>query len=213
MNGILLIWGCLLSGGPAVAGGTMPPGGTMQSQSGWELKRDRDGVVIYTRESPDSPLKEYRASAVYDCSLKEVYDIAMDLESRPDWVINCTGLEIIDTVDGKIRYHTSYDIPWPMQDRDLVVELEKKEYTPAYAHLLTRSIDLEYPLKKGVVRMPRYREEVFYEKIDEGHTRFRVEGFADPGGSVPAWVVNMFLVDGTYDSVIRTREIIASRGR
>jgi hypothetical protein len=200
MNRIFIIAFCLMAGRP------------VQCQSPcWELKREREGVTIYTRESPDSPLKEYRVSAIHNFPMEELYKMSIDLESRPKWVIHCTGLEIIDTVDGRIRYHTSYAVPWPFLDRDLVVEEELVYKGPDSAHLLTRSIYLDYPLGDGMVRMPRYREEVFFEKIDACRTRFRAEGFADPGGSVPAWLVNMFLVDGIYDSVISTRERMAGK--
>jgi len=179
-------------------------------QSDWNLKKDKDGIVIYTRSSADSQLKEYRARAEIQSSLSDVYKFLTDLEKRPEWVIKCTGLNIIDTVGNRIRYHTSYDIPWPMEDRDLVVEAKlsiSEDLTGA--HLITRNVELDYALKKGHVRMPRYMEEVCLEKIDSVTTLFRTEGVADPGGKVPAWIVNMFLVDGIYDSVQRTRERLA----
>ncbi len=182
-------------------------------QSEWELKRDRSGVVIYTKESSDNHLKEYRVSALIEGSLKNVYAFLTDLEYRPEWINNCTGIEIIDTLkDGRIRYHTGYDIPWPLQDRDLVVEaMFSMQEGAASAHLLTCQTELEYPPIKGVIRMPRYREEVFLERIDAGTTRYRSEGFADTGGTMPPWVVNVFLVDNIYDSVIETRKSIAER--
>jgi len=181
-------------------------------QSDWDLKKDKDGIVIYTRSSADSPLKEYRVSAEIQSPLSDVYKFLSDLEKRPDWVIKCTGLDIIDTLGDWIRYHTSYDIPWPLEDRDLVVEVGlsvSEDFTGA--HLLTRSTDLEFLQKEGVIRMPRYKEEVFLWAVDSETTLFRSEGFADPGGKVPAWIVNMFLVDGIYDSVQRTRERVAKR--
>lgn len=183
------------------------------SQSGWVLKRDRDGIIIHTRESAGSNLKEYRVEAVYDSPLESVYNFLTDLESRPEWVINCTGLEILDTLpNGSVLYHTSFDIPWPLADRDLVATVKFTRNTAGHGtHLLTEMTDLEYPLKKGVVRMPGYREEISLEKIDDTHTRSLTEGYADPGGTVPAWVVNMFLVDGTYDSVRRSRDRVAAK--
>jgi hypothetical protein len=201
MNVLIAVLICLLHGSE------------LQSTPGWELKRERNGIIIYTREATDSDLKEYRAYAVIGCPLEDVFEFALDLEHRPQWVNHCTGLEIIDTVAGRVRYHTSYDLPWPLPDRDLVVEMEVLEKDSNAVHLLTRSIDLAYPVPEGVVRMPRYREEVFYERLDAGHTNYRIEGFADPGGKVPAWVVNMFLVDGIYDSVIRIRETAAKDSR
>lgn len=181
-------------------------------QTAWDLKRDKDGIVIYTRSSADSPLKEYRARAKIQSPLRNVYKFLSDLEKRPEWVIHCTGLDIIDTTDGRIRYHTGYDIPWPMEDRDLVVEADlwvSEDFSRA--HLLTRNVERDYVLKEGVIRMPAYLEDVYLEKVDSGTTLFTAEGFADPGGKVPAWLVNMFLVDGIYDSVQKTRERVAER--
>ncbi|MFC2115845.1 START domain-containing protein [Bacteroidota bacterium] len=185
------------------------------SQTGWELKRDKNRIVVYTRESSGTTLKEYKVTAEIDSPLSDVFNFLTDLEIRPTWVIKCIGLEIIDTVDGdKIHYHTSYDIPWPLMDRDLVVEA-KFSYAEetGMAHLLTEYTELEFPLKDGVLRMPKYREEIFLERMADGKTQFRAEGFADPGGSLPAWVVNMFLVDGIYDSMIKTREIIKNQSK
>jgi hypothetical protein len=178
----------------------------VSSQPDWEKKRDRDGIVIYTRVSEDSPLKEYRAQAEINHPIQDVYEFSIDLERRPEWVIRCMGLEILDTVEGGlIRYHTSYDIPWPMADRDLVVSA-KFSFDGEKARLLTTNTNLDYPREEGMIRMPRYREDVSLEQLAPRRTRFRAEGFADPGGKLPAWIVNMFLVDGIYDSVIATRE-------
>ncbi len=183
------------------------------AQDGWELKKDRDDIVIYTRESDENPLKEYKATVILNSPLSEVYSFLTDLEYRPAWVIRCKGLQIIDTLDGgSIRYQTSYDIPWPLADRDLLVRADLSyDKVNRRAELNTRHTDLEYPLESGMVRMPLYKEHVFLEEIDSHHTKFRAEGFANPGGYVPAWLVNMFMVDGIYDSMIRTQEEIDKR--
>jgi hypothetical protein len=130
-------------------------------------------------------------------------------------VVNCVGLRILDTLERNlVIYHTAYDIPWPVSDRDLVVEtVSTIDRTGGKAHLLTTLSDKEYPLKKGMVRMTRYREEVFLEEIEPGLVLSKVRGFADPGGNIPAWIVNMFLVDGIYDSIIRSREEIDKRNQ
>jgi hypothetical protein len=180
------------------------------SQDEWVLKKNKDEITIYTRERTGSPLKEYRASAIIRQPIAAVFQFLTDIERRPDWVINCTGITIIDTTsDGRIRYHTGYDIPWPLAARDVVVASEFSfDPEKGKAHLITLPESLDYPLKKGVIRMPDYREEVFLEAIDAGQTEYRTEGYADPGGKVPPWAVNLFLVDGIYDSVIETRKAV-----
>lgn len=188
-------------------------GMAVRGQPEWKLRLDRDGIEIFTRTPSASTIKEYRVSARFEHPLKDVFEFLADLEKRPDWVINCTGIDIIDTtVEGCIRYHVSYDIPWPMADRDLVVEAALAlDEEAGKAHILTRHTGLEYPLEEGVIRMPGYREEVILEEEGPASTRFSSSGYADPGGTLPAWIVNMFLVDGIYDSMIRTRSGISAQ--
>ena len=179
-------------------------------QAGWKLKREKNGISIYVREQADSPLKEYRARAVLAHPIQQVSEFHSDLERHPEWVFRCTGLAIIEGKgEQKVRYHTTYDIPWPMKDRDLTVEAVITHHAGGKKiESLTEDIMLDYPVEKGVIRMPAYLEWVILEEIDSMNTLFIAEGYADPGGTVPAWLVNMFLVDGIYDSVIKTREIL-----
>jgi hypothetical protein len=184
-------------------------------QSGWKLKRDRDGITIHVRELADSPLKEYKARAVIAHPIKQVFDFHSDLERHPEWVFRCTGLTILEK-QGKcrIKYHTSYDIPWPMKDRDLTAEVIFTQHAGSNRYgSLTRDISTDYPIEDGVIRMPGYREEIILEKIDSFNTLIILEGYADPGGKVPPWLVNMFLVDGIYDSVINIREMLKDQDR
>ena len=183
---------------------------TSQGQAGWKLKREKNGISIYVREQADSPLKEYKARAVIAHPIRQVSEFLSDLERHPEWVFRCTDLTIIeDQGVRKTKYHTTYDIPWPMEDRALTVEAVITHHAGGKKfESLSEDIILDFPVKKGVIRMPGYREWVILEDIDSMNTLFIAEGFADPGGTVPAWLVNMFLVDGIYDSVMKTREIL-----
>jgi hypothetical protein len=181
-----------------------------QGQEDWKLKRERNGISIYTREQAESPLKEYRARALIAHPIHKVFTFLADLERHPEWVFRCTGLTILEGQVGKqVTYHTTYDIPWPMRDRDLTVEATITHHAGGKRiESLSEDIMLDHPLENGVIRMPGYREWVILEEIDSANTLFIAEGYADPGGTVPAWLVNMFLVDGIYDSVIKTRDIL-----
>jgi hypothetical protein len=96
-----------------------------------------------------------------------------------------------------------------LKDRDLTVEaFLTKESDGTRMESLTKYIALDYPLQERVIRMPGYREWVLLEEIDPINTLFITEGYADPGGKVPPWLVNMFLVDGIFDSVTKARNLI-----
>jgi len=181
-------------------------------QEGWKLKRDKNGISIYVREQEDSSLKEYKARATLPYPLQEVFAFLLDVERHPEWVVRCSEVTIIENqVEHKITYHTVYDMPWPVKDRDLIIESVYKHHVAGKKiESLTKNVQMEFPLEEDVIRMPGYREWVIIEEIDSLNTMFIAEGFADPSGKVPPWLVNMFLVDGIYDSVIKTREILES---
>ena len=179
----------------------------LHAQEDWTLRKEKDGIIIHTRASSASPLKEYRISATIRAPLNKVYEFLSDISLRPEWVYNCSAVNIIDRTPGRITYHTLFDIPWPVQDRDLVATvLTTWTEDSSRVRILTEEVKLDYIRDRNVVRMPEYREDVILEKMDDGHTLYRTEGFADPGGQVPPWLTNLFLVDGPYDSMVRTRE-------
>lgn len=184
-------------------------------QDDWKLKLDQNGITIYTREQADSPLKEYKARAVITRPMGEVFKFIADVEKHPEWVFRCTVLTILEKQgECRITYHTSYDIPWPMKDRDLTAEVIFTQHAGSNRYgSLTRDISTDYPIEDGVIRMPGYREEIILEKIDSCNTLIIMEGYTDPGGKVPPWLVNMFLVDGIYDSVIKIREMLKDQDR
>ena len=179
-------------------------------QGEWELKREKKGIAIYVREQENNPLKEYRAQAKISQPLTKVIRFLTDIDRHPEWVFRCTGLSILKSHStNQVWYHTTYDIPWPMKDRDLTAKASSRQNPDGSSfEMLTTNILVDYPLADGVIRMPAYREWVVLEKINSGNTLFSVEGYADPGGKVPPWLVNMFLVDGIYDSVEKAREIL-----
>lgn len=188
---------------------------SIEEQAGWKLKRDKNGISIYVREQDDSPLKEYKARAVISHPIQEVFAFLLDIKRHPEWVVRCTGITIIENqVEHKITYHTAYDMPWPVKDRDLTVESVYTRYAGGKKiESLTQYVQMEFPLQEDVIRMHRYREWVILEEIDSLNTLFVAEGFVDPGGKVPPWLVNMFLVDGIYDSVVKTRELLLDQKR
>jgi hypothetical protein len=181
-----------------------------QVQGDWKLKRNKNQITIYVREQPGNPTKEYKARATISSPVSKVFRFMADLERHPEWVFRCSDLTIIDRPDeNRIRFHTTYDIPWPLKDRDLTAETVFTIHEGGRKiELLTRHIQLDYPTADDVVRMPDYREWVMLEAVDSLQTLFVTEGYADFGGSVPHWLVNMFLVDGIYDSVIKMRELV-----
>ena len=133
----------------------------LHAQEDWTLRKEKDGIIIHTRARAASNLKEYRIHATIRAPLEDVYAFLSDINLRPEWVYNCNSVDIIDLTQGRITYHTSFDIPWPVQDRDLVARvLTTWTEDSSRVRMLTEEVKLDYIRDKNVVRMPEYREDV-----------------------------------------------------
>ena len=183
--------------------------GYLYGQEMWTLRKKTDDITIYTRMREDSPLKEYRAEANIHAPIQVVYEFLSNVSLHPKWVYQCAGLKILEEVNNSfVTYHTSYDLPWPAADRDLLAKAVIKLADDfSSVHILTNNVSLDYEQKKGVVRMPDYSESVTLKPLNEANTLFKVEGFANPGGTIPPWLINMFMVDGIYNSILKTKEL------
>jgi hypothetical protein len=62
------------------------------------------------------------------------------------------------------------------------------------------------PEKKGVVRLPEGRGLWVFTPLENGKTEVYHRFGGDPGGNIPAWIVNMFLVDGPHKTILGLQE-------
>ena len=61
----------------------------------WTLKRDRDGVQVYTRKVEGSPYDAVRATTVMEnIRLSSLAALIMDVEACPKWADRCAASSI-----------------------------------------------------------------------------------------------------------------------
>ena len=99
--------------------------------------------------------------------------------------------------------HQGYDMPWPITDRDFVMNQtakynsETKEFT-----LQFKSVEAEdMPVQKCCVRAMAYRTFWYLKNNSDGTTKVIVEVYADPKGSLPPWLINMIQKDWPYNTI------------
>lgn len=173
----------------------------------WKLEKDKKGIKVYTRESDDSDFKEFKALATIKADRMKIAKVLTRVSDFMNWypdVSESRVLKIISPTKRIIYYKV--DVPWPADDRDVVLNFNvktdnKKKETLIYMdeNLNTKSEVL------GVVRMKK--AEGFWKLTSVGnHTKVHYQFLGDPGGGLPSWLVNMFIVDGPYDTIIALKE-------
>jgi hypothetical protein len=176
----------------------------------WKLIKDKDGIRVYESETPNSNFKSIKV----ECTLIGTYDKLIatlsDVPHHKDWVYNNKTAYIIKKITPyDFYYYTETSIPWPMSNRDDVVHLKiMRDSLPKFLKISAIGEANFIPEKSGKVRV-LHTAINWYITMPTSRAISIVYVFqADPGGSLPAWLVNSFADKGPYESFKKLGEIL-----
>jgi hypothetical protein len=162
----------------------------------WEKIKERNGVTVFKGEVVNSPIVAFRGSTTIDANIVKVVSVLRDDAKKPEWISDLAETEVIlqKNILQKLEYNRT-KAPWPLQDRDFIynadVKINKEKGEVEVS--ISSATHADYPVRAGVVRGELTASRYFMRSVDGGKkTYIEVEILADPKGSVPKWVVNIF---------------------
>lgn len=168
----------------------------------WQLVKEDPDLKVYTAVSGSGGFKSIKVDAVFEGSWDKFMAIVFDVESQPNWVYGTRQASILKKVSNQeILYYVDTDLPWPASDRDSVIRMRIKENRAG--NILTITSEGEprsYPLQKNKVRVPRYGAKWEVREVGKDKLSFSYLLQVDPGGSLPSWIVNLFVSKGPYET-------------
>lgn len=178
-------------------------------QSEWKLAKSGDGVEVYTRKRAKGDIKEFKATTVVNVAVSKVEQLLDDVDRYPNWQDNCEEAELVKRIDDRtiIGRYTS-ETPWPFNDRDVVLKMTKLSTADGGVVYQVENAPDAYPIVDDFERIPRAGGKWELRPKGEDQCAVTYEFYADPGGNVPKWLVNMFIVQGPYNSFVRMKEIL-----
>ena len=176
--------------------------------AGWELKQDDEGIEVYVRTVEGSRYKAFKAVAVVDAGLPSLAAILDHTEACPRWLHRCESGTLLEQMNDTERlFHQVTDLPFPARTRDAIF-YARVDYLDGGRVLITLEARPDaYPATKHV-RIMEAAGTYLLEPLDGGRTRITWEQQADPGGRLPAWIVNALLTDMPFKSMQALRELV-----
>ncbi len=176
----------------------------------WALKKDRDGIRVFTRKTTNFKFDELKVECEMEGSLSQMAAVLLDVNHHTEWVYKTGKSKLLATSAATdLFFYTEIECPWPFENRDVVVHLnlaqnaENKVMT-----VIAQSIDGYLPDKKNIVRMKYSRVTWMVTPLNNRHLKVDYKVQIDPGGSVPAWLLNAFATKGPLESFLKLREEI-----
>ncbi|NOX84478.1 MAG: START domain-containing protein [Chlorobi bacterium] len=182
--------------------------GQKTGENGWKLAKVKDGIKVYTRIPEGVRLKEYKAETIVEATPERVLEVLTDADRYSEWMSGIKETKRLKKEgDSAFYIYALLSLPWPFDDRDEVSRsVVMKDTIPGGYFMPIRLVSGLVPEKKGIVRMTNGKGYWLIEPLPDGKTRIIHQFIGDPGGNIPAWIVNIFLVDSPYKSFLGLRQ-------
>jgi hypothetical protein len=175
---------------------------TSFSQNNWVLKLDKEDIRVYTKSIDNSPFKAVRTVCTIEASLSRLTAVLLDINNSADWVYATKSCSLIkQSSPSELFYYSEVNVPWPASNRDYIVQLKVSQDEK------TKVITVEgvnkptfLPENKDVVRIHQSYSKWLIEPLKNGLVKVDYLLQVDPGGTVPAWLINMFATRGPFES-------------
>jgi hypothetical protein len=179
-----------------------------RSQDDWKLKTDKDGINIYTRTFPDSKFKAIKVEVELDATLSQMVAVVLDVNTGAQWVYSTKSSVLLKQVSpSELYYYSEVSIPWPAANRDFIAQLRAVQDPRSRVVTIYGPVFPDYlPVKKDIVRVRRSEGKWIISPLGKGKIKVEYTLRVDPGGDLPAWLVNMFVTKGPFESFKKLKE-------
>jgi hypothetical protein len=178
------------------------------SAQDWVLKKDEDGIKVYSRSGEQSKYNELRVEMTIQTRLSSIAALVLDIGNYPNWSFNTKQTSVLKTISpSELYFYSEIHSPWPASNRDLAIHLVVSQ-DPGSRIMIIRAEEVPnyIPVKEGLVRVPVSNEIWTVTPAGNGLVKIDYRITLDPGAGTPAWLINMFSVKGPFETFSHVKE-------
>jgi hypothetical protein len=179
------------------------------AQDTWTLKTNKDGIAIYTKTIENSNYKGIKVKCSLPATLSQFVAVIMDVNTAAEWLYSTKSSTLLKQVSPtELYYYSEVGLPWPLSNRDFICHLTASQDPRTKVVTIDGPVVPNYmPEKSGIVRVTHSSGKwLITPAANMVNIEYTLE--ADPGGSIPAWLVNLFVTKGPMESFKKLKEQI-----
>ncbi len=184
-------------------------------QTEWVLQKEKDGILIYSLKTDSSKFNSIKVETELPGKIEDLVSIVTDVENHYKWAYGTKSATVLKRIsEREIIFYKELKSPNLVSNRDMVVHL-KVISTPATKSVTIESIALPnfMPLKENLVRVPVSNERWIISSTTVQKMKIIYYLQIDPGGALPAVLVNLFISRGPYESFENLKKLLQDRIR
>ncbi len=159
----------------------------------WHFVHGTEGIKVHKRIKAGSNFLEFKAIGNLRGGITEYMNVLLDTDKMPDWTPQCFEAKNIEIINEKeVIIYVACNGIWPVVDRDYVAK--RTVISDPKMATVRINIDLtenpNVPISNNRIRIPHLQCYWILQRIESAHTHVELHAFVDPGGCLPAWLVN-----------------------
>jgi len=180
--------------------------------SDWKLVKAENNIKIYTRNSDGSKIKEFKAITTITAKMELLENLIDKISEYPTWQANIATAKVLKQVNKETQYiYYTTSVPWPLTNRDVVLFSEKiVDIDGTITYNLTGKPDY-IKEKVNFIRVKNIKSMCKIKPIGNNKIEITFESFGDPEGVIPDSIINMFMADSPYNTLVNLRKIVENK--
>jgi hypothetical protein len=173
----------------------------------WQLKKDEGGIQVFTGKTSNSSFKSIKVECTVTATASQLIAFLLDLPAQHDWVYNNKSTQLVKQISGnELIFYAEINAPWPCSNRDYISHIVINQPTSQLLTIDAHSEPDLLPQKEGIIRVRSSKAHWDVTKAGNDQLKIVYTVEFDPSGSVPAWLINMFVTKGPLQTFEKLKE-------
>jgi hypothetical protein len=172
----------------------------------WRLVKDEAGIRVYLQQIPGSSFQAFRGVTRIRTDMPRLLALQDDVSAACAWIHACSEQRLLKHEGNLSWAYSRFHTPWPVQPRDSILQVTTTHDADGRVTRTLLGVADYLPLQPGFVRVSKVEGFWSLTPLD-GEIEVVYQVHSEPGGSVPAWLANSFVVDAPFNTLQGLREL------
>lgn len=175
----------------------------------WELMKEEDGVIVYTRTHGGTKLLEFRAETTINARLSSLVSVVKDLEDATELFAAVETIDLIEEInDYEWVARAALNVPFPLDKREMVIKMVLNQDTSSNKVTISIiNVPKAIPVNKDFIRLPLVKGFFEFTPLEHGNVKVVYQNVSDPAGNIPAWLINLATVKAPFTTMSNLKEL------
>lgn len=164
------------------------------------LKINKQNIKVWTYQTSRNSAASYKAETVFNVPLEQAVALIMDVERAQQWVPYMGKISILNRDDqaGEFLLHVVMDLPFPLKDRDLIIQSKITRERNGTVNIRNRGMADSRFSQPDYIRLQDYQGDWTFQRLGANKVKVTTMGYVNPEGSLPISFMNMFVEQQPY---------------